>query len=119
MQVYGLGDTDVYAGWGAVENSALALAETANLITIPGRTCANGLPVPVDRADWKMYAEGLAAAGQAAYEAAKTKNMDKMLEVSETVTLACSNCHDVYRDRDDRMRCTPPPEGAAATPENK
>src|SRR5262249_45808886 len=37
----------VFGGWQAVENSALALAESATLLTIPGRLCANGTPVPV------------------------------------------------------------------------
>jgi hypothetical protein len=115
FMVYSLGDTDVYAKWSGVEASALAIAETANLLLVPGRKCLNGLDVPVDRADWKMYVEGLAAAGRAAYEAAQTKNMDRMLEVSETLTLACSACHDVYRDVDQQgmMRCVPPAEGAA------
>lgn len=111
--VYSLGDSDVYAGWPAVENSALAISETANLLTIP-RKCASGVDAPIDREDWKMYVAGLAAAGEAAYAAAQTKDMDKMLEVSETVTLACSACHDVYRDRDETMRCVPPPAAGAA-----
>ena len=38
---------NVYGGWQEVENSALALAETANLLMIPGRLCENGKPVPV------------------------------------------------------------------------
>src|SRR5262245_21474958 len=35
----------VYSGWQQVENAAVALGETANLIMIPGRKCENGLPV--------------------------------------------------------------------------
>ena len=31
-----------YGKWEAVENSALALNEAANLLTIPGRKCSNG-----------------------------------------------------------------------------
>jgi len=31
-----------YGKWDAVENSALALAEVANLLTLPGRKCSNG-----------------------------------------------------------------------------
>lgn len=119
--VYSLGDTDVYAKWGGVEASAMAISEAANLLLIPGRRCLNGLPVPVEREDWKKYAAGLAAAGQAAYEAAKTKNMDKMLEVAETLTNACAACHDVYRDVDQvgKMRCVPPDAAAPAASEAK
>src|SRR5712671_2455084 len=41
-----------YGKWTAVENGGLALAESANLLTIPGRKCSNGLPVPIGNADW-------------------------------------------------------------------
>ena len=38
--------TSTFGGWLAVENAALALAESANLLSIPGRSCcSNGLPV--------------------------------------------------------------------------
>jgi hypothetical protein len=99
---------NVYGGWQEVENSALALAEAANLLMIPGRLCENGKPVPVDEETYRKGAEGLAEAGRAAYKAAQTKSMDAMVEVSETVSVACSNCHEPYRDFDDQSRrCTP------------
>lgn len=98
---------NIYAGWQQVENAALSLQETANLIMIPGRLCDNGKPVPVEQDDYKMWSEGLVTAGQAALDAAKTKNVDKMLEVGEAVTNSCSGCHEKYRDRTDIPRCTP------------
>ena len=45
----------VYSGWEEVENAAIALAEAANLITLPGRTCENGEPVPIDQDNWKQW----------------------------------------------------------------
>src|SRR5262245_47468399 len=36
--------TSSFGGWQAVENSALALAESSNLLVVPGRSCANGHP---------------------------------------------------------------------------
>jgi hypothetical protein len=97
---------NVYGGWQEVENSALALAETANLMLIPGRMCENGRPVPVDNEDFRRFNEGLVAAGKAAYEAARSRNLDAMVDVSGTVSEACANCHDVYRDKDDpKDRC--------------
>lgn len=99
----------VYGGWESVENASLALAEAANLLMIPGRQCSNGKPVPLARADWPKFVQGLRDAGQAAYKAAQTKNMDKMVEVTETVAAACSNCHEVYRDPgapSTALRCT-------------
>jgi hypothetical protein len=97
---------NVYGGWQEVENSALALSEAANLILIPGRLCENGRAVPIDQADFRAAAEGLAAAGKAAYKAAQSKSMDEMVTVSETVAAACSKCHEPYRDFDDpKDRC--------------
>lgn len=99
---------NVYGGWQEVENSALALAEAANLLMIEGRLCENGKPVPVQDATYRRAAEGLAAAGEAAFKAARSKSMDAIVEVSETVSLACSNCHEPYRDFDDpKDRCSP------------
>jgi len=98
----------VYGGWQAVENAALALSETANLLTVPGRMCENGRPAPIDQADFQMWAQGLADAGQAAYKAAQSKNLDAMVEVSGTVSDACAACHEKYRDKEDvKDRCIP------------
>ena len=103
----------VYGGWQAVENAALALQETANLIMIPGRLCENGRPVPLDREDYRKFAAGLAEAGKVAYKAAQSKNLDAMLEAGGTVTDACSACHEVYREKpDNKDRCTPPAAAA-------
>ena len=103
---------NVYGGWQAVENSGLALAEAATLAMVPGRRCENGKPVPVDDAPYRKAAEGLAEAGRAAYQAAQSKSLDAMVEVSDTVSTACANCHEPYRDFDDpKDRCTP--RGAA------
>ena len=106
---------NVYGGWQEVENSALALAEAATLMTVPGRLCENGKPVPVHEATFQKAAQGLVDAGKAAYTAARTKSVDAMIEVSETVSMACSNCHEPYRDFDDpKDRCTPVDGRAAA-----
>jgi hypothetical protein len=97
----------VYGGWQAVENSALALSETANLIMIPGRLCENGKPVPSDAEDFKMWAANLADAGQAAYKAAQAKDLDAMVDVAGTVSDACAMCHEKYRDKEDNQdRCS-------------
>jgi hypothetical protein len=98
----------VYTGWTVVENAAIALAESADLLLKPGRLCSNGRPVPLDRADYRKFVLGLRAAGQAALKAAQSKNMDNMVEVSGTVSEACENCHAVYRDKPDlKNRCIP------------
>lgn len=104
----------VYGGWQAVENAALALEETANLITIPGRMCENGKPVPLNDEVYKKAAAGLVEAGKVAYKAAQSKNLDTMLEAGGTVTDACAACHEKYRDtQDPKDRCTPQAAAAA------
>jgi len=89
---------NVYTGWPVVESSSVALAEAANLIMLPGRVCSNGKPVPVDREDFKKFAQGLREAGLASLKAAQSKSQDAMVEVSGTVADACAACHEVYRD---------------------
>jgi hypothetical protein len=101
-----------YGGWQAVENSGLALAEAANLLTVRGRMCANGKPVPAQNADWTRFVQELRDAGMAAYKAAQAKNKDEIVNATDAVTLACADCHEVYRDKTpaqggDAARCTP------------
>ena len=101
----------VYNSWTAVEDSGYALAEAANLLMIPGRVCSNGKPAPVGNADWATFVAGLRGAGMEAVKAAKAKNQDAMLDVSDKMTTACAACHDVYREKTDKQggvaaRCT-------------
>lgn len=91
--------TSSFGKWEAVENSALAIAEVANLLSIPGRKCSNGVDVPVQNADWPKFVQQLRDAGMAAYAAAQTKNQDKMTDVSDVLAKSCQNCHFRYRDR--------------------
>ena len=88
-----------YGGWQAVENAGIALAELANLLTIPGRLCSNGREAPVGNADWQMFAEGIREAGMVAYKAGQSRDLDQVLAVTDTLALACGNCHDVYREK--------------------
>jgi hypothetical protein len=101
----------VYGGWLAVENAAVAIQETANLIMIPGRTCQNGKPVPNDQENFKKWAADLAAVAADIQKVAQTKsyNADTMLDVSDKLTTACLNCHEKYRDTPNAPadRCMP------------
>jgi hypothetical protein len=104
--------TGLYGGWQAVENSALALAESADLLLIPGRACSNGEVVNVEDADWIRFVDEMREQSVAAYEAALTKNQDAMVDVSGTLSESCFACHRVYRREptlgDGRERCIPP-----------
>jgi hypothetical protein len=101
--------TSTYGGWTAVENAGLAIAEASRLISLPGRMCSSGHPAPVARADWVKFTADLRKAGLAAYEAAKKKDKDAMVDVAGTVSDACGACHDVYREKKGGVkdRCLP------------
>ena len=99
--------TSTFGGWLAVENAALTLAESANLLSIPGRTCANGVPVPIKDPSWATFVQELRDASMKAYRAAQAKDQDQMIANSETLTAACAGCHRKWRDRrtpDNRCR---------------
>jgi hypothetical protein len=91
--------TSQYGKWEAVENSALAIAEVADLLSAPGRKCSNGLDVPVANPDWAKFVQELRDAGMTAYATAQTKNQDKMTDVADVMTTACQHCHVRYRDK--------------------
>ena len=107
--------TDTYAsaytGWEIVENAAVALSDGVDLILQPGRTCQNGKPVPIAQPDFQKFAREMREAGRVALQAARTKNQEKVSDATNNIADACSNCHEVYRDKgpaDSPARCTPP-----------
>jgi cytochrome c556 len=73
--------TSSYGKWEAVENSALAIAEVAKFV------------------------EELRDAGMKAYTAAQSKDQDKVIAVTDVMTLACQHCHVRYRERRAADRC--------------
>ena len=91
--------TNTFGGWVAVENAALALAESANLLLIPGRSCSNGVPVPTKDPAWAMFVQEVRDASMKAYKAAQAKDQDRMIEISEKLSAACAGCHRKWRDR--------------------
>src|SRR3954468_22633611 len=91
--------TSTFGGWLAVENAALTLAESANLLSIPGRVCANGVPVPSTDPAWPAFVQQLRTASMEAYRAAQAKDQDKVIANSEKLSQACAGCHRKGRDR--------------------
>lgn len=86
-----------YQGWQGVENAGLAIAESATLMLMPGRTCQNGRPVPVTAPDFIKLAKALRTTGNEIYRAALAKNKDAVADLSDNLTDACANCHNRYR----------------------
>jgi hypothetical protein len=91
--------TSTFGGWQAVENAALALAESTNLLLIAGRVCSTGVPVPLQDPAWGDFVKDVRDASMKAYKAAQAKDQDKLIELSETLSSACSGCHRKWRDR--------------------
>ena len=103
--------TGLFGGWEAVENSALALAESAELLRIPGRQCSNGEIVAVENADWIRFVDDYRQKSLAAYEAVLTRDQDAIVLASGDLGESCLACHRVYRREptrgDTRERCIP------------
>ncbi|HYS25467.1 MAG TPA: cytochrome c [Vicinamibacterales bacterium] len=100
---------DVYAPWMVVDAAAISIAEIGPVLMQPGRRCENGKPVPVDRADWQEYVQGVVDAGRAAYRASQTRSQNAVSDATNVISDACANCHRVYRDVPSAaQRCTPP-----------
>ena len=77
------------AEWTALEGQALMLAESANLLMMPGRAR--------DRKQWMADAKLLLDAGAAAVTAAKAKNAEGISALSDQLLESCTSCHKHYR----------------------
>ncbi len=78
--------------WAAVQNSALLLAESGNLLMIGDRA--------KDTGDWIKAAQALIEAGTVAFKAAEAKNVDALIEAGDQVYATCEGCHERYLDKE-------------------
>lgn len=76
------------AAWLKVENSALALAESGNLLMMEGRA--------VDHEEWMKHASLLIDVATKAATAARAKDANKMGDVGDELYTVCENCHMKY-----------------------
>jgi hypothetical protein len=95
----------LYSGWDDVDYAAIALAEVSPMLLTPGRTCENGKPVPVDKADWIQFTDGMLQAAKKTLEASTKKNMDAVSDSTNDLNDSCQNCHRIYRGA---TRCVAP-----------
>jgi hypothetical protein len=111
--------SNMYSGWEDVDYAAAALAEATPLLLTPGRTCANGTPVPVERADWIKYTKDMLDVARKSYAASKARNQEAVSDLTGDMSDACLACHRVFRDRrppgvergapgEQVLRCTAP-----------
>jgi cytochrome c553 len=75
--------------WKAFRAQALMLAESGNLLLMPGRSRDNG--------KWAEDTKLMIDAGQAAYKAALAKNVEAIVALNDQLTAACITCHKDYR----------------------
>jgi hypothetical protein len=97
--------TGVFGNWEAVENSALVLTESADLLMRPGRKCSNGRDVPLAKPEWAQLVNQLREAGMVAYKAVQSRDLEKMIEATDVLNAACSGCHNKFRPRLTANRC--------------
>jgi hypothetical protein len=89
--------SNVYTGWQVVENAAVMLDESIDMMLKP-RMCANGIPAPVEQAFYKKTAEGLRTVAMDILKAARAKDRDKVVDLAGSLSDACAACHQIYRD---------------------
>ena len=85
--------------WQTVENAAIGIEEAANLILAPGRLRSNGQPVPLQAAEYLKFAQALIPAGRDCLKAAQKKSPEVVSDCTDSLSQACDNCHNVYRDK--------------------
>jgi len=77
------------ADWLALEQQTLMLAESANLLLIPGYR--------VSTEQWIRDSLLMRDASVRAYQAAKARDMDTLIELNNDLYMSCESCHDAIR----------------------
>jgi hypothetical protein len=75
-------------GWDTVQKNALLLAESGNLLMLPGRG--------PDREEWVTQSRGLIDAAMLAFDAAAARNADQLAEAGDKIYATCDSCHNKY-----------------------
>lgn len=75
--------------WTALEGQALIVAESANLLMMPGRAR--------DEQQWMADARLMLDVGAEAVAAAKKKDVDAIAALSDRLMESCTTCHKNYR----------------------
>ncbi len=84
------GEPKTEAEWSNVRRSAITLAESGNLLTIPGHA-------PASQGDWAKDAKTLSGIGTAAYKAAQAKDFSALAALADSLDASCTTCHRQYR----------------------
>jgi hypothetical protein len=95
------------AEWVELQGKALAVAESANLLMMPGRAR--------DQDRWMEDAKLMLDAGRAAFRAAKAKDVAALDALNDQLYTSCTSCHQHYRPNYG-ARPRPLPPATMATP---
>ncbi len=95
------------AEWVELQGKALMVAESANLLMMPGRAR--------DQDRWMADATLMLDAGRAAFRAAKAKDMGALDALNDQLYTSCTSCHQHYRPNYGR-RPSPAATDAPSTP---
>jgi hypothetical protein len=90
--------------WIPIENAAVVLMESGNLLMIGDRA--------KDQGEWMTMSRGLVDAGKAALTAAQSRNPDEIFRVGGDVYAACEGCHQRYWTEGARPSFEPVPADA-------
>jgi hypothetical protein len=91
-------------GWNALSAQTLMLAESANLLMMPGRAR--------DQERWMQDAKLLLDVGTEAFKASKAKDVEALEALNDRLYQSCVTCHQHYRGNYGRR----PAPGAAPVP---
>jgi len=94
------------AEWGDLQGKALAVAESANLLMMPGRAR--------DQDRWMQDAKLMLDAGRAAFRAAKAKDVAALDALNDQLYTSCTSCHSHYRSNYGRR---PSPAASPSAPD--
>jgi hypothetical protein len=74
--------------WTAIRDAAAVVAESGNLLLMPGRAR--------DQGDWAKHAHDLTKTAQAAIAAAEAKDTESLFTAGGDIYLVCTACHEQY-----------------------
>lgn len=77
--------------WAFIENSAVILGESGNLLMIGGRSQETQV--------WMETSKALVDAGLFALQAAEARDLDALADVGNRIADACETCHNRHWDR--------------------
>ena len=83
-------------GWTAVQNSALTLAESGNLLMVGSRA--------KDQDAWMKASQALMEAATVAFQAAQAKNVDAITAAGDQINETCEGCHTKYMPKSEESK---------------